>query len=131
MQTLSAVFLALITAVSCNAQEKPAAKRFTFFSKPVLGLAAVQTGTMLADAWSTKKLIHVGGYEMNPLLGRYPSNARLAVVGSVTIISSAFLAQKMRDSHRFHKAWWIPQVSLSVTHTRLVFRNTALANRKY
>jgi hypothetical protein len=64
------------------------------------------------DAWSTRRLVNIGGKELNPLLRPVAdSNALYPVMQAFPALTD-LVAYKMMGSRRgwVRKMWWVPQV---------------------
>jgi hypothetical protein len=97
-------------------------------SAPVKRLMIAQGLLELGDGITTRKQKENGNNEeLGPLcrliLGRHPNGSRMAPLGTVELIGSAWLSEKMRRSQRFYRIWWLPQVALIAGHSYGLGRN--------
>jgi hypothetical protein len=95
---------------------KPAPK----VHKPAIVLNLALTGIATWDGYQTRQSIKAGAHEVDPIarvfIGPKPTWARMAPFGAAEVIGSAWLATKMRNSKRWRRVWWVPQVALIGAH---------------
>lgn len=104
---------------------------FTFWlcAHPVVTLGAAQTAAQLWDGYTTRRAVEHGGYEADPLArsftGRYPTWGTMVPAGTVQIIGTALIAERMRRSHNhvIRKIWFVPQVASTAVSLAMVLRN--------
>ena len=114
-----------LLAVEANAKPKPAKTwledeqnhanlpQKRVIDKKFIAIAIVPIAiTSFLDGWSTSRVIHRGGYEMNPLLGKHPSDARIYIQGTAGTVGYLYLTYLLKkwDDKEEHKsyAWILP-----------------------
>ncbi len=82
-----------------------------------MSLAAAQTLAQSWDGYTTVRGVESGGHEADPLarifIGRYPTWGSMAPAGTMQIVGTAWIAEKMRRSHNriVRKVWFVPQAA--------------------
>lgn len=93
MKTISLLLIALLLSPVAGATEFPDAPVAKI--KPdrrVFGIGeALLAGSKIADQITTRQLLDRGGWENDPLFGRYPSPARQAGISSLAFLTDSTL----------------------------------------
>lgn len=89
---LLGILLASVLCSTAYAQEKPEALKPKHDRKIFIVGVSLLAASKSADAFTTSQLLDRGGWENNSLLGRHPSNGRLAAFasGQLALQSTAF-----------------------------------------
>ena len=117
---------ALITPVRNTSREKrPELPKKTFYS-----LALLQHSAVAFDSWSTRRLVDVGGRELNPLLKPLAGSPALYPVMQTWPMAIDYLAVRMARSNKpwVRKMWWVPQTASAASSFIIGARNVSLAN---
>lgn len=86
---------------------------------------AFYLGAVVADVRSTRAVLAAGGYEMNPLLGEHPSDARLFATSVAT--TGAIIYGTHRLWHSGHRGWAVATLLIGgAIHARCAMHNRAL-----
>jgi hypothetical protein len=85
-------------------------------NRPILALATLQSAALIADGVTTRQYLTRGYVEVDPfariLLGRKPTWARMAPLGTVQVLAGMWLAERMQTSRHewIRRLWWLPQI---------------------
>jgi hypothetical protein len=84
-------------------------------------LAALTSAEILVDWGQTRDALNLGHAELNPVLGRHPSAARLAVYNAIAIPGTLGIGALV--SSQWRTVWF---ASVAVMETAVVTRNAIL-----
>ena len=79
------IALSLITLTGCATSPRP----WSTTEKTMLAASCL---AMVADTYTTIDMLDRGHYEMNPMMGEYPSNGTVISVMALTQVAAAVLA---------------------------------------
>jgi hypothetical protein len=76
-----------------------------------LALGIAQHSTASFDAWTTRRVISNGGYEMDPLIRPFAGNASIYAAIQVAPVALEYLGwHMMHSNHEWERrVWWMPQ----------------------
>jgi len=101
-------------------------------NKPIVAVAAIQTAVLIADGVTTRQYLTRGYVEVDPftrvLLGRKPTWARMAPLGTLQVFAGMWLAERMETSRHgwIRRLWWLPQVVGIAANTSATANNVRL-----
>jgi hypothetical protein len=101
-------------------------------NKPIVAVTAIQTAALIADGVTTRQYLSRGYVEVDPftrvLLGRKPTWARMAPLGTLQVFAGMWLAERMETSRHLwvRRLWWLPQVAGIVGNAAATANNVAL-----
>lgn len=104
---------------------------FTFWicAHPIVPLGAVQAAAQVWDGATTVRNVQRGDYEADPIarafVGRYPTWGTMAPAGTLQIMGTAMIAERMRRSRNrvVRRLWFIPQAASIGVSVAMVRRN--------
>ncbi len=111
-------------------EQKIGESRPTLPKKTFLSLAALQHSAVAFDTWSTRRLVNVGGHELNPLLKPVANSDAMYPVMQIWPFAIDYLAVRMAKSNKpwMRKMWWVPQTASAASSFIIGARNVSLAN---
>ena len=94
-----------------------------------LALTVVEHSAATFDAWSTRRVISRGAYELDPLMRPFSGNASIYAAIQVGPLLLDYVSKRMMTSRHdwIRHTWWIPQVVsttaffVSGTHNLSIF----------
>lgn len=101
-------------------------------NKSILSAATIQSAALIADGVTTRQYLQRGYVEVDPFarffLGRRPTWARMAPLGSIQVIGGMWLAERMATSrnHWIRRFWWLPQIAGIAGNAAATANNVAL-----
>lgn len=99
---------------------------------PVVTLGLAQGAAEAWDGYTTRRNIESGHYEADPIsrafIGRYPTWDTMIPAGTLQVVGTALLAERMRRSrNRFvRKLWFLPQAASIGVSLAMVRHNERL-----
>ena len=122
------VLVLLLLVAPALAQDKPEAPK-PKHDRKVFGIGvSLLAASATADAISSRQVVDRGGWENNPVLGRHPSNARLAG-GFVAEFAAQALAFHFTERSRHRWLRWLGRSYIGLTieeHSRLAACNAGI-----
>lgn len=93
---------------------KPVAERpvITRHPRAWVALAAMQHGSAIFDAWSTRRAVRSGAPELNPLVRPFAGSVTVYPALQLMPLATDYISWKMMGSHNpvLRRFWWLPQV---------------------
>ena len=101
-------------------------------NRPIVALATIQTAALIADGVTTRQYLKRGYVEIDPLtrilIGRRPTWARMAPLGTLQVLAGMWLAERMETSRHgwIRRLWWLPEVAGIAGNTVATVNNVRL-----